>query len=362
MLVLANLFPFVDMNVAGLKSQITLLQIPNVLFSDNYSSLGTLFMLLVQIVPAFCLITILLLVNEAPLPHGLRIFLARILFKLRSWGMAEIFLAGVLVSFVKLMAYGNIGVGNSFLPWCLFCVCQLRAFQCIDRRWLWGTIEPLPVLSHKPKVGVGGMRQGLRSCACCTAIVPADTLECPRCKKVGHVRRKNSLQWTLALLITSIMLYFPANIMPIMITEWLGNKLPSTILAGVILLWGEGSYPVAMVIFIASIMVPTLKMVAIGWLCWDAKRPHKGDSERMHFIYEIVEFVGRWSMIDVFVIAVLSALVRMGGLMSIYPDIGALLFAMVVILTMFAAMTFDPRLSWDKTVNIVNEESSADGE
>ena len=124
--------------------------------------------------------------------------------------------------------------------------------------------------------------------------------------------------------------------------------MPSTILAGVILLWSEGSYPVAAVIFLASIMVPTLKMIAIAWLCWDAKGHGKRDSERMHLIYEVVEFVGRWSMIDVFVIAVLSALVRMGGLMSIYPAMGALMFALVVIMTMFSAMTFDPRLSWDR--------------
>ena len=171
-----------------------------------------------------------------------------------------------------------------------------------------------------------------------------------------HVRRKNSLQWTMALLVTSIMLYLPANILPIMITDLLGDKMPSTILAGVILLWGEGSYPVAGVIFIASIMVPTLKMIAIAWLCWDAKGHGKRDSERMHLIYEVVEFVGRWSMIDVFVIAVLSALVRMGGLMSIYPAMGASMFALVVIMTMFAAMTFDPRLSWDREPESSHEE------
>lgn len=171
------------------------------------------------------------------------------------------------------------------------------------------------------------------------------------------MRRKHTIQWTFALLVTSIMLYFPANIMPIMITSLLGDDMPSTIMAGVILLWSEGSYPVALVIFIASIMVPTLKMIAIGWLCWDAQKHGKRDSERMHLIYEVVEFVGRWSMIDVFVIAVLSALVRMGGLMNIYPAVGALMFALVVILTMFAAMAFDPRLLWERTPDSVHEES-----
>ncbi|WP_435954355.1 membrane integrity-associated transporter subunit PqiA [Dryocola sp. BD626] len=361
MLLLANLFPFINMKVAGVTSEVTLLQIPGVMFSEDYASLGTFFVLFVQAVPTFCLITILLLVNRVRLPEVLQRRMARVLFQLKSWGMAEIFLAGILVSFVKLMAYGDIGVGSSFVPWCLFCILQLRAFQCVDRRWLWDDIAPMPAVEQPLKVGVTGINQGLRSCSCCTAIVPAETLVCPRCETKGHIRRKHSLQWTLALLITSIMLYLPANILPIMITELLGTKMPSTILAGVILLWSEGSYPVAMVIFIASIMVPTLKMLAIAWLCWDAKGHGKRDSERMHLIYEVVEFVGRWSMIDVFVIAVLSALVRMGALMNIYPAIGALMFALVVILTMFAAMTFDPRLSWDRAPDSPHEESSEHG-
>jgi len=348
MLLLANLFPFITMKVAGLSSQISLAEIPQVMVSEDYSSLATLFLLFVQAIPAFCMITILLLVNPVPLPNSQKLGLARILFQLRNWGMAEIFMAGVLVSFVKLMAYGDIGLETSFWPWCLFCLLQLRAFQCIDRRQLWQSIAPLPALPHPPKVGVTGLQQGLRSCPCCTAILPADQRHCTRCGVVASVRRKHSLQWTLALLLTSVILYIPANLMPIMVTETLGSAYPSNIMAGVILLWSDGSYPVALVIFIASIMVPTLKMLAIGWLCWDAGGRGRHDSHKMHLIYEVVEFVGRWSMIDVFVIAVLSALVRMGQLMSVYPAWGAVLFALVVILTMIAAMTFDPRLTWDR--------------
>ncbi|MCS2153690.1 membrane integrity-associated transporter subunit PqiA [Scandinavium goeteborgense] len=356
MLLLANLFPFINMSVGGISSEVELLEIPHVLFSEDYASLGTFFLMFVQLVPAFCLVTILVLVNRVPLPQKIQVFLARILFHLKSWGMAEIFLAGVLVSFVKLMAYGDIGVGTSFVPWCMFCLLQLRTFQCVDRRWLWDDIKPMPTLEQPLKVGVTGIRQGLRSCSCCTAILPADQAVCTRCETKGFVRRRHSLQWTLALLMTSIILYLPANIMPIMITDLLGEKLPSTIIAGVVLLWSEGSYPVAMVIFIASIMVPTLKMIAIAWLCWNANGNGSRDSERMHLVYEVVEFVGRWSMIDVFVIAVLSALVRMGGLMNIYPAIGAVMFALVVVMTMFSAMTFDPRLLWDREPESSHEE------
>ncbi|QKJ86637.1 membrane integrity-associated transporter subunit PqiA [Paramixta manurensis] len=361
MLLLANLFPFINMHVSGLSSEITLMAIPQVMVSEDYASLATLFLLFVQGVPAFCMVAILLLVNQVRLPDPLRRGIARVLFQLKSWGMAEIFMAGVLVSFVKLMAYGDIGVGTSFIPWCLFCIMQLRAFQCVDRRWVWNTVAPLPNLPAKPIAGISGLKQEMRSCRCCTAILPAGQYYCPRCGTGGHARRKHSLQWTLALLITSLVLYIPANILPIMITEALGTKLSSNIMAGVILLWSDGSYPVALVIFIASIMVPSLKMIAIAWLCWDARGYGRRDSEKMHVIYEVVEFVGRWSMIDVFVIAVLSALVRMGQLMNIYPAIGALLFAVVVILTMFAAMTFDPRLTWDRVRENSLKEPSVDG-
>lgn len=363
MLVLANLFPFINMRVAGITNEIKLLQIPLVMVAEDYASMAMLFMVLVQLIPAFCMLAIILLCTKVHLPQRLKIGLAKVLFLCRSWCMVEIFLAGVLVSFVKLMAYGGIGIGASFIPYCLFCLLQVRAFQCVDRRWLWQDIEPAPALSNLLQTGLTGLHQGVRSCQCCTAILPAAQIKCPRCHSVGHLRRRHSLQWTMALLVTSIILYIPSMLLPIMTTEVLGNKIPATVMAGVILLWADGSYPVAMVIFIASIMVPSLKMLAIGWLCLDANRKDnaRADSELMHLIYEIVEFVGRWSMIDVFVIAVLSALVRMGKLMSIYPSIGALLFAMVVILTMFAAMAFDPRLTWDRVNKTIKKEPQGDG-
>ncbi|MFI0489796.1 MAG: membrane integrity-associated transporter subunit PqiA [Yersinia sp. (in: enterobacteria)] len=361
MLVLANLFPFVNMRVAGITSEITLIQIPRVMLADNYVSMATLFMVLVQLIPAFCMIAIILLCLRVRMPLYLKTMMAKLLFQCKTWCMVEIFLAGVLVSFVKLMAYGEIGIGSSFIPYCVFCLLQVRAFQCVDRYWMWRDIAPAPALAHSLVAGRTGLHQGLRSCACCTAILLQSQVACPRCHTQGYVRRRNSLQWTMALLITSILLYIPANLMPIMITESLGNQMGSTIMAGVIFLWSEGSYPVAMVIFIASIMVPSLKMLAIGWLCWDTKSKGYTDTERMHFIYEVVEFVGRWSMIDVFVIAVLSSLVRIGQLMSIYPAIGALLFAMVVILTMFAALTFDPRLTWDRLSETIQKEPQGDG-
>lgn len=348
MLALANAFPFVYMRVAGITSEISLFEIPQVMVSDDYASVAFLFLLFVKVIPALSMVMVILLSLYSAMPSRLKRLMVTWLFWLKSWGMAEIFLAGVLVSFVKLMSYGDIGVGTGFVPYVLFCLLQLLAYQSLDRRSVWNDVAPAPQLPFAPQTGLSGLSQGLRSCTCCTAILPAEQWECPRCHRHGHVRRKNSLQWTLALLLTAVLLYVPSNLLPIMITEALGSNETSTIMSGGILLWDMGSYPVALVIFIASIMVPSLKMLALAWLCWSAAGNGRQDNERLHVVYEIVEFVGRWSMIDVFVIAVLSTMVRIGQLMSVYPAIGAVLFALVVILTMLAAMTFDPRLLWDR--------------
>lgn len=356
MLLLSNGFPFVYMRVAGITSEISLFDVPQVMVSENYSSVALLFLLFVQVVPAVSMLMLMTLCLRIRLPLVVKRQMATWVFLLKSWGMAEIFLAGVLVSFVKLMAYGDIGVEAGFIPYVLFCLLQLLAYQSLDRRQIWNSITPAPSLPFAPHTGRCGLVQGLRSCSCCTAILPAEQHQCPRCHHHGHARRKHSLQWTLALLLTSILLYIPSNLLPIMVTEALGDRITSTIMSGVILLWESGSYPVALVIFIASIMVPSLKMMALGWLCWSTTGKGPQDNERLHVVYDVVEFVGRWSMIDVFVVAVLSAMVRIGQLMSIYPAVGAVLFALVVILTMFAAMTFDPRLLWDRCLDVHQEE------
>ncbi|MBT0722034.1 membrane integrity-associated transporter subunit PqiA [Rosenbergiella collisarenosi] len=358
MLALANVFPFISISVMGMTNQISLLQIPQAMVDDRYRFLATIFLLFVQIIPATCLVAILLLTLNKRLSPILSIPLAKGLFYLKNWGMAEIFLAGVLVSFVKLMAYGKIGLEMGFWPWCLFCLCQLRAFQCLERHVIWRRISSVPPLPITPTAGISGLAQNLRSCPCCTAIVLADNPVCPRCHQRGYARKPQSLQWTLSLLVTSVILYIPANIMPIMVTDALGSASGSNIMAGVIFLWNEGSWPIAMIIFIASILVPSMKILAIGWLSWNAGGYGARDNHRMQVVYEIVEFVGRWSMVDVFVIAVLSALVRMGSLMNVYPAEGALLFCLVVILTMFSAQAFDPRLLWDRESIKKHEEES----
>ena len=179
----------------------------------------------------------------------------------------------------------------------------------------------------------------------------ADTDEqiCSRCGALIHARRPNSLARTWSLLITAAILYIPANLLPIMTINSLGQGDPSTIMAGVIQLVQHGMFPIAAVVFIASILVPTFKLVGIGLLLFSVERHQPLSAQQRIVMYRFIEFIGRWSMLDIFVIAILVAVVNFGRLASVEANLGAAAFASVVILTMLAAVTFDPRLIWDNT-------------
>jgi len=162
-----------------------------------------------------------------------------------------------------------------------------------------------------------------------------------------HLRKSDSIQRTLALLVTACLLYIPANLYPIMYTDQLGSTEASTIMGGVILLIELGSAPIAAVIFVFSVMVPSGKLMAMFYLVWTVERHSPLDPRQRSIMYRITEFIGKWSMVDVFVVSILVALVHLGGLLVIRPGIAALSFAGVVIVTMIAAESFDSRLIWD---------------
>ncbi len=189
---------------------------------------------------------------------------------------------------------------------------------------------------------------GLASCHTCLKLEPVAARHCGRCGSRLHPRKVDSIQRTLALLIAACILYVPANLYPIMYTDQLGRSEASTILGGVILLIELGSIPIALVIFLFSVMVPIGKILVMFYLVWTVQRSTLDNPRQRATLYAVTEFVGKWSMVDVFVVAILSALVHLGGLMVVRPGIAALAFAGVVILTMVAAESFDARLIWDK--------------
>lgn len=308
-------FEFLSFSTSGQYQSIDILGSLWILVEKDYALLAAVQAIAVLILPAFVLICLLYLL--VPLSLGLRPqkvdWVIKVLFKLLPWAMAEIFLIGVLVSLIKIVSMADIGLGLSFYAYLLFTIFMTITLLYVDKHQLKKLFDNEIETDHLP------------------------------------IRPSHSIQTTWALLFTSVLLYIPANILPIMHTSILGSDEPSTILGGVILLWKMGSYPIAIIIFIASVLVPVAKIVILCWLNFSvqAKQIH-ANSERI-FWYRFTEFVGRWSMIDVFVVAVLVSLIQLGNIMSILPGHAALAFCGVVICTMLAAMSFDSRLIWNET-------------
>ena len=188
---------------------------------------------------------------------------------------------------------------------------------------------------------------GYDVCHTCLALNPSSHDHCRRCGSHLHSRIPHSLQRTVALLIAAVVLYIPANMLPIMTTDQFERSVDSTIIGGVILLWNMGSYPIALVILIASVLVPIGKILTVAALCWTIGRHQPIAPRQRMTLYRATEFIGKWSMVDVFVVAILVALIQITGIIVIRPGGAALAFAGVVILTMLAAESFDPRLIWD---------------
>ena len=192
---------------------------------------------------------------------------------------------------------------------------------------------------------------GLLSCHACGLLHRpaghAHGLLCTRCGAALHTRKPDSVRRTWALLIAAYILIVPANLLPVMISGSLFGSETDTIMSGVVYLWVDGSWPLAAILFIASIAVPFSKLIALTYLLVSVQRRSVLVPRQRTRLYRVLEFVGRWSMIDIYVAALLTALVQFGGLMSIRAGPGAIAFGAVVVLTMFAAENFDPRLIWD---------------
>ena len=162
-----------------------------------------------------------------------------------------------------------------------------------------------------------------------------------------HFRKVNSISTTWAFLIAAMIAYLPANLYPVMTVVSFGKGQSDTIMSGVIYLLLHGDWPLALIVFVASVLVPLLKMIALVYLLLSVQRRSPLRKQQRIRLYRLVELVGRWSMVDIFVVALLAALVNVGALATIEPGTGAIAFTAVVILTIFSAMSFDSRLIWD---------------
>ncbi|KIT15402.1 paraquat-inducible protein A [Jannaschia aquimarina] len=196
---------------------------------------------------------------------------------------------------------------------------------------------------------------GLVGCRTCTRVNEAGAERCVRCGERLASRDPTSMQKVWAWWIAGLLFYIPANIWPMLITSTVGRAEEATIIGGVIDLANLGAYGVAFIVFFASVIIPVGKFIAIAWLALIVRKPHGHKPGPLLHLFEFVEFIGRWSMIDVFVVAILAALVQFDLLATINPGIAAVCFALSVIFTMLSAMSFDSRAIWDRIETIADD-------
>ena len=198
---------------------------------------------------------------------------------------------------------------------------------------------------------VTAMEQGLQSCEACTLVSrPAAGVDrgiCPRCGGELSFRKEASFQRSWAFLVAAAVCYIPANLLPVLTTTTATGSDSDTILQGVVLLWSPTGWPLSLIVLFASIMIPSAKILALAYLLVTTQRGSVQNNEQRIRMYRMVEFIGRWSMVDVFVDTFTAALIQLQPLMSVAPAPGLFFFAAVVVFTMLAVESFDPRLIWD---------------
>lgn len=200
-------------------------------------------------------------------------------------------------------------------------------------------------------------RTGRAACSTCGRVgTPAASPRCTRCGTPLHFRKPDSIRRTWAFLVAAYALYLPANLLPITVTRSIFGTQQDTIMSGVAYLWSSGSWAIALVVFVASIVVPLFKLFSLTLLVVSVQQRWRREPLRRAQLYRFIETIGRWSMLDVYVVTILVALVQAQSLAAISPGSGVLAFAAVVVLSMAATMAFDPKLIWERLDNAHTKE------
>ena len=278
--------------------------------------------------------------------------------RIGTWAMLEVLLLGVFVAYTKLGDLVTIELGPAVYALGLLTIVTVWAETALDPDAVWEEIErrgqthaPMPASSDAVLLRVRPQSAGCEGCG--LVCVPAEhDGRCPRCGSKVHERKPDSLTRTWAFVIAGAVLYIPANVYPVLTVIQLGAGQPSTILGGVEELLDSKMYPLALLVFFASVMVPMFKLLGLASMLSAIMLPTTEAGAGVLLrqrtrLYFIVAWIGRWSMVDIFMESLLGALVQFGRAVTIEPGIGAVAFCAVVFVTIFAAEAFDPRLMWD---------------
>ncbi|MBV8870876.1 MAG: PqiA/YebS family transporter subunit [Acetobacteraceae bacterium] len=351
LLAAALITPMLTMRFYGLGRQAAVLTGARVLGAQGTWALSAVVFLTVAVLPALRLGALTLVLGGLRLsrpPPGLRLAF-RLYERIAPWSMIEVFLIGVMVAYSQAASYGRVQVGTALYLLGALVLVMVTLDASLDAEAVWQALARACPPAREP---LGAPARGRVPIACpgcrLVSLAAADGRDrCQRCRHRLRRRKPNSLARGWALIGAATILYVPANVFPVMTLVYLGRGAPRTILGGVEELINRRLWPLAAIIFLASITVPLLKLVSLSVMMLNVHFGWAGLLRDRTRLYRMVSAIGRWSMIDVFVLSALVALVRMGIIASVHAQVGAVAFAAVVILTMLAAESFDPRLMWD---------------
>lgn len=290
---------------------------------------------------------------------------------LSEWAMTDVYLIGVFITIIKMNHSATIGYHLGLFCFIGLVATTVAAQASIDQSLFWDRLDRSKASEH-PKTPVAtkartGREAGLLLCPTCHKITPLPSpdqqgaISCPRCGEPLYIRKENSIDRSWALIVTALLLTLPANLLPIMSVSSLGNVSKSTIIDGIILFFQGGSYGIGLIILTASVLVPLFKITGMALILVSIHNRRTSWLRHKALMFRFIQFIGRWSMLDIFVIALLCSLVRFGSLSSVDTAPAALYFSAVVLCTMFAALSFDPRLLWDSAEEKTAKEAAQPG-
>jgi paraquat-inducible protein A len=364
----AMLLPLMTFKSFGFSGSANILESILNFYRNDYYFVALMVLLSAVVFPFILLTTIFYItfqLQRKKYPSALK-SLFRLHLHLEEWAMIEVYLLGILVTIIKMSGTSNIDYHSGILCFSCLVLITLAISTIVDRDLFWQAIEDqggedkkeISVEQQPFETLQTAAAKGLILCHICHKLSPASLAGtgCPRCRAILHQRKPHSVARTWALVITSTIFLAPANLLPIMEVDFLGIPDRSTIVDGIIHFLQDGSYFIGLIILTASILVPVFKIVGLFILLRSTRPGHDHFLVQKAKLYRFIAFIGRWSMLDIFVIALLSVLVDYGFFTSIHTAPAATYFSFVVAATMFAATTFDPRIIWDVCSPMDNSE------
>lgn len=336
--------PFIEITAYGQFSVAWLETGPLKLSAEGWSVVGILVFLVTLVMPGLKLgiITVTLFGLELQLPKPLLRALFRWYVPISPWAMIDVYLLGFMVAYTRLAGMFSVHLDTALYALIGLMISMAAVDGSLDHERLWRALDESPE-SHP----VNSTKAA--SCHVCGLLNDITTEQsCRRCHTKLHARKPASISRCWAFTIAAACLYIPANLYPFMTLTSFGQTTPYTIMGGIAELAQAGLWPLALLVFFASISIPLLKLFGLGFMLISTQRGSRKSLHGRTTTYRIIDFIGRWSMIDVFMVSILTALVHFGQLANIYGNIGMVCFAFVVVLTIFAVNVFDPRLMWDQ--------------